>query len=55
MSKNKDVGQPQNDSPMAAWFLGPKAEHGEVLFDLLTYKVARFVIVQVYELMKQAR
>lgn len=38
MSKNKDVfDQSQNDLPLAAWFLGPKAEHGEVFFNLLSY------------------
>jgi glutamate/tyrosine decarboxylase-like PLP-dependent enzyme len=38
MSKPKHSSeQPENDSPLAAWFLGPKAEHGDVLFNLLTY------------------
>lgn len=38
MSKRKRSNeQPENDSPLAAWFLGPKAEHGDLLFNLLTY------------------
>ncbi|MFN8458810.1 MAG: pyridoxal-dependent decarboxylase [Anaerolineae bacterium] len=38
MSKNKGVTeQPPLDPPLAAWFLGPKAEHSDLLLDLLTY------------------
>jgi glutamate/tyrosine decarboxylase-like PLP-dependent enzyme len=38
MKKNKGVfDQSQNDLPLAAWFLGPKAEHSDFLLDLLVY------------------
>jgi glutamate/tyrosine decarboxylase-like PLP-dependent enzyme len=37
VNQNDSANFPPNDSPLAAWFLGPKAEHGDVLFDLFSH------------------
>jgi glutamate/tyrosine decarboxylase-like PLP-dependent enzyme len=44
MSSNKDVlNQTTSGSPLAAWFMGPKAEHGDILFNLLSYTFQDYI------------